>query len=297
MSKVLALTKDGKITFCEHTPEERANGLCNHIFLESELEKEDKQGEENNVIKIDISSDFENQIKNLALKDKVSLIKNGEYLSYFINDDDKDVRIAVANEKYGLDRLVKDKSPFVRKVVAEQGYGLDELLNDSSDLVREEIAKQGYGLDKLVNDPSYSVRCTVASIGYGLDKLINDKEWVVRLSVANQKYGLDKLVNDEEWLVREAVAKQGYGLDKLIKDKCSNVRYAVAMQGYGLDKLINDNDDFVRSGCHLFLEDHGIKNINEYKEILFKNNGDYSVFLNMEKVTIKEILDIIKLDI
>lgn len=42
------------------------------------------------------------------------------------------VRLEVARQGYGLDKLVNDKSWVVRAVVVQQGYSLDTLIHDSS---------------------------------------------------------------------------------------------------------------------------------------------------------------------
>lgn len=106
-----------------------------------------------------------------------------------------------------LDEKIDSYDSYVRMAAAEQGYGLDILINDERWEVREEVARQGYGLDILVNDKYAGVRIMVAKQGYGLDKLINDKDYEVRRTVVKQGYGLDKLINDEDWDVRETVSK------------------------------------------------------------------------------------------
>lgn len=55
-------------------------------------------------------------------------------------------------------QFVHDKDVTVRIAVAQQGYGLDILVNDEDPLVRAEVAFQGYALDILKNDPKYDVR-------------------------------------------------------------------------------------------------------------------------------------------
>ena len=170
-----------------------------------------------------------------------------------INYGDYRVRVEVARQGYGLEKLINDKDYDVRIAVAEQGYGLDKLVNDESFWVREAVADQGYGLDKLVNDVDYRVRAEVADQGNGLDKLVNDKDGYVRAAVAKQGYGLDKLINDESSSVRAAVAEQSYGLNKLINDEDLLVRASIAWKGYGLDKLINDKDHEVRKAVASYL--------------------------------------------
>ncbi len=41
-----------------------------------------------------------------------------------------------------------DEDSYVRAAVAEQGYGLDKLVHDDAVIVRDAVAKQGYGLSK-----------------------------------------------------------------------------------------------------------------------------------------------------
>lgn len=77
------------------------------------------------------------EILDLDYYDKLDLIKQGEYLDIFIEDEEPFVREAVALKGYGLEKLVNDKSKFVRGAVAEQGYGLEKLINDESTYVRE----------------------------------------------------------------------------------------------------------------------------------------------------------------
>ena len=89
-------------------------------------------------------------------------------LDILINNEDRYVRLAVAEQGYGLDILINDESLYVRAAVAEQGYGLDKLINDEDSYVREAVARQGYGLDILINDESPFVREAVARQGYGL---------------------------------------------------------------------------------------------------------------------------------
>ena len=60
---------------------------------------------------------------------------------------DENIRVAVAEQGYGLDVLVNDKDWFVRRAVAEQGYGLDRLVNDESEDVRQ-AAKEAQNTTK-----------------------------------------------------------------------------------------------------------------------------------------------------
>lgn len=103
------------------------------------------------------------------------------------------------NEERAIDQVFHfTDDDELRAAVAEQGYGLDKLVHDDAVIVRDAVAKQGYGLDILIDDNNRDVRMTVAHQCYGLDKLINDDYWGVRAEIANRGYGLDKLIHDEE---------------------------------------------------------------------------------------------------
>ena len=67
-------------------------------------------------------------------------------------------KIFLINNRKHLEILLYDENPFVRKAVAEEGYGLNKLINDEIYFVREAVARQGYGLDILVNDEDPEVR-------------------------------------------------------------------------------------------------------------------------------------------
>jgi len=123
------------------------------------------------------------------------------------------------------EKFITSKNSYIRMAVAEQGYGLDVLINDEDHWVRAAVAKQGYGLDILIDDADCLVRQAVAEQGYGLDVLINDAYSWVRAAVARQGYGLDILINDKNSAVRTIVAEQGYGLHILIRDENDYVRY------------------------------------------------------------------------
>ncbi|MBQ4031515.1 MAG: hypothetical protein II625_07145 [Bacilli bacterium] len=204
------------------------------------------------------------------------------------------VKLYIAKQGYGLDKLVNDENYEVRIAVAEQGYGLDILINDKYISVRMAVAEQGYGLDKLINDKDEDIRKIVVKQGYGLDKLINDENYKVRKAVAEQGYGLDILINDEYVSVRMAVAKQGYGLDKLVYDENYEVRKAVAEQGYGLDKLINDADYRVWQAVAQKLSDLSLTIVewyNENPDKCYYDNLKYICTEDMEDNCIDQLID------
>ena len=277
MEKRLALTKDGKMTYCTASEENIGKGRCNHIAHQKNNESAEdfcKRVENSKISEID-------KIKNLKTDDKIELIRSenvdNEILDVLVNDKDWFVRRDVARQGYGLDKLVNDENWDVRVAVAEQGYGLDKLVNDKDIDVRVAVAEQGYGLDKLVNDKNSEVRAAVAGKGYGLDKLINDKDEFVRAAVA--KYGrnkdLDILINDENYYVIDTVINNdNFKYDKrlandtgrveMIKEGCSEkemdiirkdpymsdeIKLALIEKGVDAEKLLKDKNEIVREAA------------------------------------------------
>ena len=88
----------------------------------------------------------------------------------------------MATPSDGLDNLVKvlvdSDAWIVRRAVANQGYGLDKLVNDEKPIVRIGVAYQGYALDKLINDEHGYVRNAVEM--YLLDHNLTLEEWISR---------------------------------------------------------------------------------------------------------------------
>ena len=81
----------------------------------------------------------------------------------------------------------------VRRTVAEQGYGLDKLVNDEYSSIRAEVAKRGYGLDILINDEHAEVR-------FIANDLYNAKVYVVERNFGIYKGNLYLYVfNDNEY--------------------------------------------------------------------------------------------------
>ena len=81
---------------------------------------------------------------------------------------------------------------------------------------------------------------------------------------------------------RTVVCKTQNDVDKLINDEDCRVRAEVAEQGYALDKLLYDEDWEVIRTSRKWLDYHHMT-IDKYNQILKDNNGDYSVFLEMNK--------------
>ena len=269
MKKRLALTKDGRMTYCTASEENVGKGRCNHIAHQrldestKEFCERIKDMKENNNKKCDNNKN--NYIKNLDLEEKIELIDseniNDEILDILVKDKDWNIRVAVAykgRDKY-LDILINDEDEYVRKAVAAYGRDkdLDVLVNDEDWHVRRTVAEHGRDkdLDILANDKNQYVRAAVARCGRykDLDILVNDEDYWVRYAVAEhgRDKDLDILVNDKNQYVRAAVAKcsRDKDLNILLKDKDWHVRAAVAECGRNKDLniLINDKNNYVRN--------------------------------------------------
>ena len=136
-----------------------------------------------------------------------------------------------------IDVFVDSKDFIVRKSVAEQGYGLDKLINDSDPRIRSIVAEQGYGLDILANDVNANVREAVAKYGYGLNKLFYDVSFKVNL--ATMRYLTDHCIFDLlTWI-------------KQNPDKC--VEYEYLFLDKFLYKLEKHFDAFMQNNAREFL--------------------------------------------
>lgn len=166
--------------------------------------------------KVVCTQEYDEDREDFIAKNNITFNKNqygsNEKLDKVINNDETDWHIykEIAEQGYGLNKLVYHKNDSVRLAVAKHGYGLNILANDKNQTIREEVAKQGYGLDILISDEDKYVRAAVA---IGAKKM-------------NRTDLLNKLINDKS-SVREEIAKQGYGLDKLVNDSLKDVRDAV----------------------------------------------------------------------
>ncbi len=155
----------------------------------------------------------------------------------------RDVRIAVAEQGYGFDKLINDEDKWVRKMVAEQGYGFDILINDKDEDVR--AAVQWY----LKYNSYYK-----SIFDWAED---NPDKVVTNLDI-------DEWLNSDNAYKRAEVAKHGYGLDILVNDEDWEVRREVAKQGYSLDELFYDEDGAVRETVQKYLKDNGYKSISDW---------------------------------
>ena len=242
MVKRLAMTTDGKLTYCTSSDDNMGKGRCNHIAHQKNRQSPEAFLEY-----------AENEKKFLEIK-KLPIAK----LKEMYKNDEVDPKLLCRIDKAGMlkfmlskgytefHELVKSKNHSIKAMLAEKGLYLEKLKDDQSPEVRAEVAKHGVNCDKLINDEDERVRTGVALSGYGLETLINDEYGSVRAVVAERGYGLDKLVDDPAWFVRREVAKHGYGLEKLANDENDNVRAEVAKQGY--KSLANDESYKVRLG-------------------------------------------------
>lgn len=264
MTKVKALNRDGKITWC--TAKNPGTGTCNHVFH-----------------KIESISDEEFQQQVDRYNEKMNK------LLYSNNVGD---RVLCARQGYGLDILEKDPDYHVRREVAQQGhnpalfaidydYFTRSVAQDYIDKEKDEKLKKKYqeqldsyihgttaqklacinaeiGLDEFVNDKDENIRREVAKKEYKMNVLVNDTSPRVRSMVALSRQYHDILSHDKDEQVRASVASccDEDALHNLALDKSPLVRQRVAIRGNLLsqeefNKLLNDEDFYVRETAKL----------------------------------------------
>lgn len=237
MTKVKALNRDGKITWC--AAKNPGTGTCNHVFH-----------------KIENISDEEFQQQVDRYNEKMNR------LLYSNNIGD---RVLCAGQGYGLDILEKDPDYHVRREVAQQGhnpalfaidydYFTRSVAQDYIDKEKDEKLKKKYQeqLDSYIHGTT-AQKLACINAGIGLDEFVNDKDENIRREVAqysDRECDLDILANDEDWFVRYLVAQKGIDkyLDKLRTDEDYHVRAAVASfhRPQDVKYFINDENSYVK---------------------------------------------------
>lgn len=264
MTKVKALNRDGKITWC--TAKNPGTGTCNHILHKTEnISNEEFQQQ------VDRYNEKMNRLLySNNVGDRVLCAGQGYGLDILEKDPDYHVRREVAQQGHNpalfaidydyftrsvaQDYIDKEKDEKLKKKYQEQldsyihgttaqklacinaGIGLDEFVNDKDENIRREVAKKEYKMNVLVNDPSPRVRSMVALSRQYHDILSHDKDEQVRASVASccDEDALHNLALDKSPLVRQRVAIRG----NLLSQEEFN-------------KLLNDEDFYVRETAKL----------------------------------------------
>lgn len=264
MTKVKALNRDGKITWC--TAKNPGTGTCNHVFHKIENMSDEE---------------FQQQVD-----------KYNEKMNRLLYSDNVGDRVLCAGQGYGLDILEKDPDYHVRREVAQQGhnpalfaidydYFTRSVAQDYIDKEKDEKLKKKYqeqldsyihgttaqklacinagiGLDEFVNDKDENIRREVAKKEYKMNVLVNDTSPRVRSMVALSRQYHDILSHDKDEQVRASVASccDEDALHNLALDKSPLVRQRVAIRGNLLsqeefNKLLNDEDFYVRETAKL----------------------------------------------
>ena len=143
-------------------------------------------------------------IDSPLVESRIEAVRRGCNLSKFVNDESPEVRTAVANAYFGLEKLKDDKDTGVRSTAMER---LDYLATSKDSNNRILAAKCGYALDILCKDVMSEVRAEVAKQGYALDILCKDKFPSVLKEVARQGYALEQLKKSKYKEVREVASE------------------------------------------------------------------------------------------
>ena len=266
MTKVKALNRDGKITWC--TAKNPGTGTCNHILHKTEGISDEE---------------FQQQVDRYNEKMNRLLYSNN------IGD-----RVLCAGQGYGLDILEKDPDYHVRREVAQQGhnpalfaidydYFTRSVAQDYIDKEKDEKLKKKYQeqLDSYIHG-------TMAQ----------------KLACVNAEIGLDELVKDENELVRREVASKGYKTDILVKDPSPNVRIFVALRKEHHDTLSHDKDENVRAAVASCCDEEILHNLALDKSPLVRqrvairgnllSQEEFNKLLNDEDFHVRETAKLVK---
>lgn len=256
MAKRLAMTFDGRLTYCSADEHNIGKGRCNHVSHAKNGESQEKFLERTTKV--------------------VSILKKKEYDAdewEFGDTIGEDIECLEEQYKnFDPDMYVSSDNVFARMIAAEHGYALDRLAHDKEESVRMTVIQSGYCMDKFLNDTP-AVRKTLAQNGFYLDKLINDEDSSVRYAAEMKMNEFDRLVKDDNPVVRLEAAKKGYKLDELAKDNSKWVRAEVAKhKGPFIKELMKDDEAIVREeALKTYIQTQkDEKKLNNLKEALSK---------------------------
>lgn len=230
MGKRLAMTVDGRLTYCSADEHNIGKGRCNHVSHAKNGESQEKFLERTTKV--------------------VSILKKKEYdaeeWEFGINIGEDIEYLEEQYKNFDPDMYVSSDNVFARQIAAEHGYALDRLALDKDEIVRMAVIEKGYCTENFLNDTP-GIRKTLAQEGFYLDKLINDEDESVRDTAKRKINEFDHLINDSNPTVRAEAAKKGYKLDQLAKDRSKWVRTEVAKhKGPFIEELIKDDEAIVR---------------------------------------------------
>ena len=181
MTKRLALTVDGNITYCTASDANIGKGRCNHI-----AHQKDGQSIEDFVSSIDNEINS-SALKTLRLKELKDICNNKEHIDFIKKlEIEYLLKYLISQGETDFSDLAKSDNEEMKYILAENGLNLEILKDDKNDEIREQVASKGYNLENYINDESCIVRAEIAHQGYGLDKLVNDNHYLVRMAVAEQ---------------------------------------------------------------------------------------------------------------
>ena len=171
MAKRLAMTIDGKLTYCSASDANIGKGRCNHIGHALKNEKQEEFLERVNKMS-DILNKSEGYPRNSSdIKFLEEQFKNFNP-DLYVKSPNIHARQIAADYGYGLEELVKDKHNSIKIAVISHGYFPEEYLEDASEDIKFAVASKGMHLDKLINDNSPDVSHAAAKM---LEELKNKK--------------------------------------------------------------------------------------------------------------------------
>ena len=126
MAKVLALTTDGRLTYCVSPEEQRGKGRCNHVAHQ-------KEGQS--------VADFIEEIKDSSLndsnkKDLEAVKKNGWFLEYVKNQTPEICMAAVKQNGEALEFVQNQTPELCMAAVKQNGLALKYVENQTPEIIQ-----------------------------------------------------------------------------------------------------------------------------------------------------------------
>ena len=281
--KRLAMTIDGRLTYCSASDTNIGKGRCNHLNHakdgESQIDFLNRSARIMNILESSslshedfkyLNDEIHNIPEKLIVESKNPSIrllaaKNSIGLSKLVNDEDRDVKYyAEINDKENkkLKRTFNKYKKMTSKLENESEEKFNDRVSKMSELLEtnytrydsiepidkdsEEFLESQYknfNPEAYIKSKNYYAKIIAAKNGDGHDILSKDPKIGVRVAVAEAGYYFPWDICDE---VVEASVKNKKHLDKFVDSKYDRVRKLVAKEGYGLDKLVDDDSWLVR---------------------------------------------------
>jgi len=138
--KVLALTEDGRMTYCVSPEDQRGKGRCNHVAHQ-------KEGQSVADFIEEIKGSQDRVLNNINKKDLEAVKKNGWFLEYVKNQTPELCMEAVKQNGLAL-KFARDETPeLCMEAVKQNGLALKYVENQTPEIIQAALEQDPDAID------------------------------------------------------------------------------------------------------------------------------------------------------